>query len=90
MSRYEVANHPYDRGYFDAVEGKPISGSDEQREGWRKAKSELRSERLERKNKRLDRELPGKRDPETESVFEDAECGTIPDKFEAGRVAAGT
>ena len=64
-SRYEVADHPFDRGYFDAIEGRPKRGGDEYREGWRTAKAELRSERSAEINSVLDEHRKRKRDTAT-------------------------
>lgn len=74
-SRYEVANHPFDRGYFDAIEGRAKHGSDwdEYEKGWRTAKAELRSERSEELNSLMDEHRKRKRDSATEGVRDDVD-----------------
>ena len=45
MSDYEIADHPYDQGYFDAVEEREKQSQNRQYiEGYQQAKSEIRSE----------------------------------------------
>jgi hypothetical protein len=45
VSDYEIADHPYDQGYFDAVKGRQKKSQNSQYiEGYRQAKSEIRSE----------------------------------------------
>jgi len=45
VSDYEIADHPYDKGYFDAVEDRKKQSQNRQYvEGYRQAKSEIRSE----------------------------------------------
>jgi hypothetical protein len=45
VSGYEIADHPYDKGYFDAVKGRQKKSQNSQYiEGYRQAKSEIRSE----------------------------------------------
>lgn len=80
-SRYDVADHPFDRGYFDAIEGRQKRGSDwdEYEQGWRTAKAELRSERSEEINSFLDEHRKRKRDSAAESIRNYAFQGTIQD-----------
>jgi len=76
---------PFDRGYFDEIEGRAKLGSywNQYEQGWRTAKAELRSERSEEINSLLDEHRKRKRGSEVEGIRNHALQGISQDRSEA-------